>query len=277
MKKNILISIFFASTAILLNTGCSDKTLKTKSIWLENNINIDGLITDWEEIPVISTDDDNTFNFKLCNDNDYLYMTFYSRDINLGGQIKKKGVKLWVDSTGGKNKKRGLLFSGGPEMSKMRDSTLPEVRSKGKEMRLTGGNRSMDMESMGKDKFAVINDNGDSDPISKDGTNGPAIEYGISNGILIYELKIPLRFKRLESFAIRANPGDEISFCLEIQGGGKPEGMRGGHRPEGGPPGGRNMPQGGGGGSGGGPPRGERPPGNSQKKEIWIKIHLASK
>ena len=278
MKKNISILIIFVVTALFLNTGCSSKMLETKSVWPGKNINIDGSIDEWEEIPVISDDDDNTFNFKLCNDNDYLYTAFYSKDINLGGQIKMTGVKLWVDSTGGKNKKRGLLFSGGPEPSEMRDSTPPEIRSGDERMRFPGGNRSMYMESIKKDKFAVINDKGDSDPISKDGINGPAIEYGISNGTLIYELRIPLREKGLESFAIRANPGDEISFCLEIQGGGKPESMRGGHMPEGRPPGGGDMP---GGGmpppGGGGPPRGGRPPEGSQKEEFWIKIILASK
>jgi len=283
MKKSKLLYTVLAIAVLFLSAGCSSKMLETESVWPENSINIDGSIDDWEEIPAISTDDDSTYNFKLCNDNDYLYMAFYSNDMNLSGQIKMMGAKLWIDSTGGKNKKRGLFFSGGPEMSKMRDSTLPEVRSKGKEMRFPGGNRSMDMESMEKDKFAVINDKGDSDPISKDGINGPAIEYGISNETLIYELKIPLRFKGLESFVIRANPGDEISICLELQGG-KSESKRG-QRPEGGPPGGMHMmneqmgegmPPGGRPG-GGGPPPGGGPPGEIKKKEIWIKIHLALK
>lgn len=273
MKKNISILIIFVVTALFLNTGCSSKMLETKSVWPGKNINIDGSIDEWEEIPVISDDDDNTFNFKLCNDNDYLYTAFYSKDINLGGQIKMTGVKLWVDSTGGKNKKRGLLFRGGPEFSEMRDLIPSEGSFEGKEMEFPGGDRSIE-----RDNFAIINSEGDADPISKEGFNGPAIEYGISNGTLIYELKIPLRFKGLESFAIRANPGDEISFCLEIQGGGKPESMRGGHMPEGRPPGGGDMP---GGGmpppGGGGPPRGGRPPEGSQKEEFWIKIILASK
>lgn len=280
MKKYILRYILLSSFILFSTEGCSNKMLETKSVWVENNINIDGSLTDWQEIPVISTDDYDNLNFKLCNDNDYLYTVFYSRDIRLGAQIKMKGVKLWVDSTGGKNKKRGLLFSGGPEPSETRDSTPPERRRGDEEVRFPGGNRSMDMGSMEKDKFAVINDKGKSDPISKNGINGPAIEYGISNGTLIYELRIPLREKGLESFAIRANPGDEISICLELQGRGKPEGMEG-KRPGGWPPGGENMTRGGMPPSGGhGPGRGRPQRGGmpeETKKEIWIKIDLASK
>jgi hypothetical protein len=185
------------------------------------------------------------------------------------------GVKLWIDSTGGKNKKRGLFFRGGPEFSEIKDSTRPEKPFGDKNMEFPEDNRPTE-----KEKFAVINKDGDADFISKDGINGPAIEYSISNGTLVYELRIPLRVKKLESFAIGADPGDVVSLCLELSGGGKPEGMRG-ERPEGGPPGGINMineqvgggmPPGGGRGMPGGPPPGE----SGKAQEVWIKIYLAS-
>jgi hypothetical protein len=268
---------FLTITALILILGCSGGMSETKSVWLKSNINIDGSIVDWEEIPVVSADDNGVFNFKLCNDNDYFYATFYSRNLHLGGRIKTMGMKLWIDSTGGKNKKTGLFFRGGPEFSEMRDSTLPEKRFGGKRMGFPGEDRPIERE-----KFAVINNEGDADFILKDGSNGPAIEYGISNGTLIYELKIPLRVKGLENFAIGAGPGDVVSLCLELQGGGgRPEGMRG-ERPKG-FGGGRDMirEQI---GDGGMPPRGGMPgemppPGRSKssEKEMWIKIHLASK
>jgi hypothetical protein len=248
-----------------------------KSVWLKSDINIDGSLGDWEEIPVASADDNGVFNFKICNDNDYLYAAFYSRNLRLGGQVKMMGMKLWIDSTGGKNKKIGLFFKGGPEFSEMRDSTLAEKRFGDKRMGFAGENRPIERE-----KFAVINNKGDADFISKDGSNGPAIEYSISNGTLVYELKIPLRLKGLESYAVGANAGDIVSLCLELQGGGRPEGMRG-KRPEGVPPGGMNMineqvgggmPPEGGRGMSGGPP-GEMS--KSRDKEMWIKIHLATK
>jgi hypothetical protein len=196
----------------------------------------------------------------------------------LAGQIKMMGVKLWIDSTGGKNKKRGLFFRGGPESSAMRDSTRPEKPFGGERADFPEDNRPTERE-----KFAIINNDGDADFILKDGSNGPAIEYSISNGILVYELKIPLRIKSLESFAVGADPGDIISVCLELQGGGKPQG-KGGERPEGGPPGGMNMrneqmgggmpPGGGRGGMPGGPPPGGE---MGKSQEIWLKIHLATK
>lgn len=280
MKKYALIYILCSNLILFSTEGCSNKMLETKSVWAENNIDIDGSITDWQEIPVISTDD-NILNFKLCNDNDYLYTVFYSRDMSLGGQIKMTGVKLWIDSTGGKKKKTGLFFSGGPELSPMRDSAQPEGPLQPRKSELSPKNRSANMEFMEKDKFTIIDDEGDVDVLSKSGINGPAIEYGTSDGTIIYELKIPLRIKGLESYAIRANPGDEISVCLEMQGRGKPEGMEG-KRPEGGPPpGGENMtgggtPPGGGGGPGRGMPPGREMP-KETKKEIWLKILLASK
>ena len=278
MKKYLLIYIICSSFILFSTEGCSNKMLEVKNVWPENDINIDGSITDWQEIPVI--DDDNIFNFKLCNDNDYLYTVFYSRDIHLGGQIKMTGVKLWIDNTGGKNKKTGLFFSGGPELSHMIDSGRSEDHFREKEKKSYAEDRSMNMELMGEDKFTIIDNKGDVDILSKDGINGPAIAYGISNGTIIYELKIPLRIKGLESYVIGANPGDKISICLELQGRGKPEGMEG-MPPRGEPPGGGSMP--GGGmppGGGGGPGRG-MPPGGAMpeetKKEIWLKILLTSK
>jgi hypothetical protein len=265
----------FTIIFLILIHGCSDKMLKIGSAWLNNDIKIDGSLVDWEEIPVVSTDNNGVFNFKVCNDNDYLYMAFYSRNLRLGGQIKMMGMKLRIDSTGGKNKKVGLFFRGGPELSRKRDSTLPEEHFGGKRITFPGENGPIERE-----KFAVINDKGDADFISKDGANGPAIEYGISNGVLVYELKIPLRVKGLENFAIGASPGDIVSLCLELQGGkGRPEGMR--RRPPEGFGGrmdiigeqiGEGMP-------GGRMPGGMSPPERmeSSKSEMWIKIHLASK
>jgi hypothetical protein len=267
---------FLKFMVLILIFGCSSKISETRSVWLKSDINIDGSLGDWEGIPLVSSDDNGIFNFKLCNDNDYLFAVFYSRNLRLAGQIKMMGIKLWVDSTGGKNKKIGLFFRGGPAFSEMRDSTLPGKHFRDEKMNFSGEDDPIERE-----KFAVINNDGDVDFISKDGSNGPAIGYGISNGTLVYELRIPLRVKRLEGFAVGADPGDIVSLCLELSGGGKPEGMRG-ERPEGGPPGGINMineqvgggmPPGGGRGMPGGPPPGER--GKSQ--EMWIKIHLASK
>jgi hypothetical protein len=267
--------LLFTIMFLILILECSDKILETKSMWLKNDINIDGSLADWEEVPLVSADNNGVFNFKVCNDSDYLYMAFYSRNLRLGGQIKMMGMKLWIDSTGGKNKKVGLFFRGGPEFSRKRDSTLPEEHFGGKRIIFPVENSPIERE-----KFAVINNKGDADFISEDGANGPAIEYGISNGVLVYELKIPLRVKGLENFAIGASPGDIVSLCLELQGGkGRPEGM-GRRPPEGfggrmdiigeqigeGMPGGR-MP-------GGMPPPERR---ESSKSEMWIKIHLAAK
>ena len=212
MKKYVLIYMLFSSFILLLIEGCSNKMLEAKSVWAANDIAIDGSITDWQEIPVISPGDQNTLNFKLCNDNDYLYTVFYSRNISLGAQIKMTGVKLWIDSAGRKNKKTGLFFSGGPKYSPMRDSVSPEDLFGDKERRFSAENHSMSMKFMGKDKFTLIDDEGDVDVLSKNGINGPALEYGISNGTIIYELKIPLRIKGLASYAIGTDPGDEIKL-----------------------------------------------------------------
>ncbi|MEO0292780.1 MAG: hypothetical protein ABIN61_00980 [candidate division WOR-3 bacterium] len=265
--------LVFLLTSLILILGCSGNMLETKSVWLRGNINIDGSLGDWEEIPVVSADDNGIFNFKLCNDNDYLYAAFYSRNLRLGGQIKMMGMKLWIDSAGEKNKRIGLFFRGGPEFSQKRDSTMPKKTFGGKGMEFPGKNDPIERET-----FAIINNKGDADFILKDGSNGPAIEYGIFNGALVYEFKIPLRIKSVESFAIGANPGDIVSLCLELEGG-RPEGMR--QRPEGGPPGGWDMmneQMGGGMPPGGGMHGGGMPPGESKSsgKEIWIKVHLAS-
>jgi hypothetical protein len=126
-------------------------------------------------------------------------------------------------------------------------------------------------------------------------TVGLDVASRMSEGVLIYEIRVPLSASEAQPYAVRSTPGGTIGLGIETgqiprpggrggEGGGRgggPPGGGGGGGMGGGPPGGGGMGGGGGrggGGMGGGPPSGGREGGMREMKPIkaWIVVHLAT-
>ncbi len=86
---------------------------KIQSVWAEKPVAIDGVNTEW---PVLSTIDKNVrFSIGVRNDDLTLYVVLVTSDRATAVQTLTEGLVVWLDATGGSNKRFGFRYPfGGP-------------------------------------------------------------------------------------------------------------------------------------------------------------------
>lgn len=233
------------------------------SRWRTQDLTVDGNRQDWEGALVPA--DKEKMAVGLMNDGDDLFACLVVDDREVQASIMRRGLIVWFDATGKKDKTFGIhfplsRFSLGPPV-------LP--RSGPEEPQRDFGSLPTEMEILGPGKD-------DRQRLPLDQARGIDLNINRDNGVLIYEIRIPLRHGADRPYAIGANPGDKIGIGLETPEFDRKE-MRermrsgmGGGRPGGGF---------GGGGRGGmgrpGGPGGQRP-GLPESLKIWTKVQLAA-
>jgi len=110
---------------------------------------------------------------------------------------------------------------------------------------------------------------------------GITAKLGNRQGVLVYELRVPLRKSASNPYAIDMGEGQFLGIGFETTGFSpemmkdRPGGMEGGGSGRGGPPqGGGGMPPGGGGSPRGGPPGMQRG-GQPEPLKLWTRVQLA--
>ena len=92
-------------------SGCK-KPVNLQSEWLDTQINIDGNDIDWKEYPFFYDEQTRT-DIGLYNDDKNLYLCFLNMDKDIQNQILRKGLYIWFNKTGGKEKELALCFPEG--------------------------------------------------------------------------------------------------------------------------------------------------------------------
>jgi len=269
--------VLFLLALIILILSMSCKSSEVETHWSTSPVKVDGAMTEWANVPTVYFEDSGV-QMGLCNDSQNLYVLFRFSNPSWAEAIRMSGVTLWLDNSGRKKKDFGIRYAGGPPVSEIQkgrmnnnrggfwDSLTPEQQQ-----------RFTDMQTAQAHQIIVINKKSDQErAISADGSAGPSVSFGSSQGAYTYEFSIPLGKSDVSHFGIGAQPGQAI--CLGLEWGGKNESDRRRMREEGSS--GMDMPPEGRGGMppGGGPP-GDRGGPNMQtpeKQEIWVKISLAS-
>ena len=281
IKRNLRMAsgktlLLLTLSSLFLLAGC--ETQKVETHWSAEPVQVDGQMTEWGGMPT-SYFEDSGVQLGLRNDSQSLYVLFRFSDQDWARAIRMGGVTLWLDNSGKKKRDFGIRYTGGPPLSEMQkpgmageggfqDNLTPEQKERLKKQQ----------ETMADQLKIIYKKSGQEISIPANGSIGPAVSFASSQGIYIYEFKIPLQKSDSSDYGIGAQPGQTISLGLEWgdiemgdrqsmrqQGGG---GM--GVPPGGGPPGG--------GGRGGGPPGSRGGPGmqKPEKQEIWVKTLLAS-
>ncbi len=267
-----------ALVGLIMNSGCSDRSIEIQSRWTEGAVIVDGKVADWTEFPLEYSEEER-ISLGVRNDTENLYFLFLSRDERLVRKLQMAGITLWFDKASGKRKDFGIRYTGSVGLAEslvgdpgLLESMTPEQKA-GLEQEL------LEMQSM----ITVI-ENGEEIPMQGDNPQGPAASSASQKGVFCYEFKIPIERNDSVTYAIGGPLGEKISMGVEL-GGISPEDreetMQQRSQMEGSRGSGMRST-----GTKGGDTRGMRrrgPEGDGQrseeqmlkKQEIWISIHLA--
>jgi hypothetical protein len=259
--------IVFAFLSVPSATQASELT----SFWTPEPITVDGKVSDWDGIPTVYLDDEGVA-VGICNDSANVYIMYRFRDAKSLRSIRMTGLTIWLDANGKEKKEFGIRYNGGPSFSEIQELSGIDERDSSSNMPPERRERMMQRMQGEEEQFSVIYRGKEQrETIPTDGSRGPAVSFGSSDGFVCYEFAIPIQTSDYGTFGIGAQPEKKIGFGSEW--GGRPE--------RGGPDDGvMRMDRGGGrGGDFGGERRGGR--GGSERRqapekhEFWFKTELA--
>lgn len=282
--KNLLLAIF---SIAILSVSADAKTHKVTASWVDHEFSIDGNMEEWFEIESNYLSEQEA-SVSLCNDENFLYILFKTREAKWARAIKLTGLNLYINKDGKNKKDFFIRFKGGPNNAQLR------AMAGGMNERKSGESRMSRMPADIRKKYEqAMNDNTQTlicsinDNVNKivplDGSEGPAAAFDTSNGFFVYEFKIPLNIGNGKDryYGIGIEAGHKIAIGAEW-------GDMGAFRPRqpgeiggsGGPmPGGSGRRIGGGGGGGFGDGHRRMGSGNRSKmptkQEVWFKTKIA--
>jgi hypothetical protein len=205
MKKTYILLLSLV-LYLLLTPMLWARDLNLNSIWTKSEIVIDGKESEWSG--KIYYLEDQKIGVGLQNDTTNLYILVKATDRGRQMQIMRTGLTIWLDATGKDKKNLGIHYPIG-----MQEYGIPDVKANpNTEYATEEQNRFTEMlkeiEVLGPGK-------NDRNRIGK--ANNFGIEAALSDtlGVMIYELKIPLKSTSQYPYAISANPGSSISVGLE--------------------------------------------------------------
>lgn len=285
LLHNIAVSMFWLVPSFLcLVAGC--KTLEFASRWKNKDVIIDGKNTEWKD-SLYALDVHET-SLGLVNDEKSLYIGFITINRDYQRQIMRSGLTVWFDRNGGEDKKFGIHYPLGPGGSGLQQGQRGNTGDVGGAGDAGGEQQAGSQMDNSRPLFDELEIYGPGDGehhrMTTAETGGIDVRVGITNGVLVYELKVPLADNGSTAFAIGTKPGMQIGVGVESSsgrgaapsgGGGGGEG--GGSGMGGGRGGGMGGGRGGrGGGMGGGRGGGSRGGGQAETLKVWAKVQLAA-
>jgi uncharacterized membrane protein YgcG len=278
MKKIEILKAAILSLSIIIllfsQVGCS--AFEIDSLWREKEILIDGNSSDW--LGALVYLEDNGVSVGIQNDEHDLYICLLAESSFLRSQVMRRGFTLWFDPAGGKDKTFGIKFPLG--------LPIPETRPQARIEPIDRIDREQKLESMESlnDKLEILGP-GKADhrmiPLNK--VKGIEVFIEAASGLLVYELKVPLKQSEDYPYAIKASAGDTLGIGFEMPKldrealrGERPDGagIRSGGGVSGGMAGKGGM-RGGGGRSGGRGGMSRSRPEVGKGLKIWVKTLLA--
>jgi hypothetical protein len=252
---------------LILTAATSGKETQLNSIWKQAEIKVDGDESEWSGSMYYL--EEQKVGIGLKNDTSDLYIIIKATDRNTQLQIMRTGLTIWLDAKDKKEKTLGIHYPIG-----MQDYGIPMVM--GQKPEENKEERQKQFTEM-TEKIEILGpEKNEQNRIDR--VNNSGIEASINDtlGVMVCELKIPLKKTDEFPYAIAAKAGDIISLGLET-GEFKREKMKGNmHMGEGMPPGGM-PPNGRGGRSGrGGMPGGREGMKTPEPIKFWANVSLAS-
>lgn len=183
--------------------GCNE--LELKSQWLNREITIDGNSEDWLDTTMYFREEDVSIG--LFNDDDFLYLCLTSKNANIRSQVMGRGLKIWFDPKGGKEKTFGIRFPLGMFANRGKMSNKRGEQDQERTRRMVQGSRNeLEILGPGKEERERLH-------ISE--AEGTEIKINASSGVFVYELKVPLMIDEQHPYAIGTGAGRSIGVGFE--------------------------------------------------------------
>lgn len=246
LRAVVLVLLLGAGGAVAA-TFAADQ-LHLESAWRAEAPVIDGKVADWAS-PLVSLGQ-APVSLGVANDGQFLYLALAASDPAARLMLGAAGFTVWTDPAGKDKKAFGITIPAvivGLRGMRGRGADERQEGPGGPGGPAIGAITSIEVLGPGKDDKRRFE-------LTYARTIGIDAAVRMAEGVLVYELRVPLIVSESQPYGVRSAPGATIGLGIETNQMPRPEGrgaQGGGINPLiGGPPGG------GGGGSGGGPPGG---------------------
>ncbi len=191
---------------IRFGLGCAS-TSQIDSHWTDQAISIDAKSSGLTGAQT-SIDDKGT-SVGVFNDKEYLYFGLTTTNTDLQNLIKRQGLTLWFDASGGQGRKFGIHY---PVRMPRFERNIQEGED--------GDEQAMAARMGGDGDNLEICGPGDGEhhQMTKAEATGIDVRYRASNDMLVYEIKVPLADNGHYPFAIGTKTGELIGIGVEAGG-----------------------------------------------------------
>jgi hypothetical protein len=318
--RSVILQLVLAAIVGAVAVAVAAETLRVSSAWSGEALTVDGTLADWSS-PLVSLPSGNV-SLGVRNDGQFLYIAVASSDQAARMLLGAAGFTIWMDPSGKQKKTFGITVpptlsvgrgmpgrgpggGGQGQGGHPRDwqgtppQGQPGTSQEGREGQREGAAAGPAGPAVGAitsiEVLGASKDDRRRFELTYARTIGIDVAARMAEGVLAYELRVPLAVTEAQPYGAKAAPGAVIGLGLETgemprPGGRGEEGGRGGRGGGGMPPGGGGggMPGGTGGGMGGmgggmggmgsGPPGGGRE-GMRELKPIkaWTVVQLAKR
>ena len=228
---------------------------KVKCVAKTAEIKIDGINEEWNGS--LSVIDDENLALKVMRDENFLYLGVLFNESDQQMQALMQGLTVWFDSDGGKNEEFGIRFPGGIMNSGYMEEASRNGRPDPEDMA-----RAAEEKLAEADYFMIVEPEKDQETLVEFvDASDVKVRATLEEGIMFYELKIPLKRSEEQPLGIGVREGKKLGIGFTTP---KMEDRRprmGGDMRGGGMGGGR-------GGMGGGMNR----PGMPERLNLWIQV-----
>lgn len=152
VNTGILLITLFSFSLVL--SGCR-KPVELKSRWMDREVIIDGNDSEWKDYPLYY-DEETRSSIGFYNDSQNLYVFFKTMDEDLQWQILGRGIVMWFNKAGNKDKEWAIMFPMGRGPGGMHGGPPGRSQNKGKGNGPPGG--SPDMKGPPPDRIAESRD-----------------------------------------------------------------------------------------------------------------------
>jgi len=214
MKFRLVLPAVVFTSMVVVSLHASSKPAMTSGP-LDGHIVVDGDQGDWTG--ALQPFGDAPFSMQAVNDGQYLYLRLSASAPELRRQITRFGLTVWFDAKGGSKKTFGVRYpvveepfdqyeGRGGYRGGQRERPQPPAEGADQPETETDAHDRVDILGPGKN---------DARSLTRDHLEGVAVAMKVSQGVLVYELQVPLATGDGRPYAIGTSAGKTIGIGFE--------------------------------------------------------------